>query len=173
MKKLFLSLLMTAILGTSFGQVFQVPERTVEQKFNRNLYMVYVMAAVGINQAKESGMTVEEYGEKIGDLFKLSWNKEQGFTGLVNGILFNLESSRLAQDPPIEIVEQNENKMVFDWKPSYKELFSDGPLYDISYEEFSLWWNIVDIQIAEYLGATYKQEELDNDMLRITLTKLE
>ena len=43
--------------------------------------------------------------------------------------------------------------------------------YGVSYEEFSLWWNIVDNQIAEYLGATYQQEELDNDLLRITLTR--
>lgn len=139
MKNLLLGLIMTAILSNAFGQNFQVPERTVEQKFNRNLNMVYVFVAAGITAAKESGMSIEEHGKYMGDQFKVSWNKEAGFTGYVNGVLFNSESSRRTQDPPIKIIEQNENKIIFDWKPSYKELLNNGPVYGITHEEFSLW----------------------------------
>ena len=161
---------MTTILSNGFGQDFQVPERTLEQKHNRALFFAYVNIAVGISAAKESGMSVSEYAEYVGDQLKGSWNKERGFPGLVNGTLLNYESSRLEQKSPIKIIEQDENKVVFDLKINYKGLFDNGPLFGITYEEFSLWYDIVYRQIAGHFEATYKQEELDDDMMRITLT---
>ena len=169
MKKLLLGLLMTLILSTGFGQEFQVPDRTLEQKHNRAVFLAHALNIVGISAGKKSGMTVSEYADYCGDQFKVTWNKEAGFSGLVKGTLNNLETLRRNQNPPIKIVEQTENKVVFDWKINFKGMFDNGPNNGVTYEEYLLWQNNVGIKIAEYLGATYKQEVLDDDWLRITL----
>ena len=171
MKKLIISLTLSSIVSMINAQNFLIPERTTVQKHNRAVYLTYANVIPGIAYAKSTGKTVEEYAAFVGDLFKTSWNKENGFSGLVNGTLFNFESFKREQDPPMEILEQSDRKIVIKWKINYKNRFNDGPVYNVTYDEFNQWFEIVNRKIVEYFDATYKQEVKEDDWLLIIITK--
>ena len=171
MKKLIISLTLTLIVSITYAQDFSVPERTDVQKHNRVVSLTYGNIIPGIAYAKSTGKTAEEYSAYVGDLFKTSWNRENGFSGLVNGVLFNFESFRREQDPPMEILEQSDSKIVIKWKINYKNMFDDGPVNNVTYDEFDQWIEIVYKKIAEYFDAGYEQEVTEDDWLMITITK--
>jgi len=56
-------------------------------------------------------------------------------------------------------------------KINFKEIFSQGPVFEVTYEDLLLWWDVVSQKIAGYLGASYQQEILEGDWLKATLTK--
>ena len=171
MKKLIISLTLTLIVSITYAQDFSVPERTIVQKHNRVVSLAYGNIIPGIAYAKSTGKTAEEYSAYVGDLFKTTWNRENGFNGLVNGFLSLFESFRREQDLPMEILEQSDSKIVLKWKINYKYMFDDGPVNNVTYDEFNQWFEIVNMIIAEYFDATYEQKITGDDWLVITITK--
>ena len=171
MKKLFISFSLALVTTVIYAQDFSVPERTFIQKHNRAMYLTYANIIPGISYAKSIGTTAKEYSAFVGDLFKTSWNRENGFSGLVNGVLFNFESFRLDQDPPLEILEQSDSKIVFKWKINYKNMFDDGSVNNVSYDEFNQWFEIVNMKIVEYFDASYEQKVTEDDWLILTIAK--
>lgn len=166
-----MSLSVILIVSITYAQDFSVPERTIVQKHNRAVSLTYGNIIPGIAYAKSVDKTAEEYGAYVGDLFKTSWNRENGFSGLVNGVLSNFESFRREQDPPMEILEQSDSKIVIKWKINYKNRFNDGPVYNVTYDEFNQWFEIVYKKIVEYFDAVYEQKVTEDDWLMITITK--
>ena len=171
MKKLLVTISLITVFSMSYAQDFSVPERTIVQKHNRAVYLTYLNIITAIAYAKSTGKTAADYSVYTGDLFKTSWNKENGFNGFVNGVLGNYESFRRDQDPPMEILEQSQDNLVLKWKINYKNIFEDGPRYNVTYEDFNQWFDIVYNKIADYLGATYEQEVMEGDWLKITIIK--
>jgi len=171
MKTLFLSFSLALVTSVIYAQDFSVPERTFMQKHNRMTYLTYANIIPGISYAKSTGKTAKEYSSFVGDLFKTSWNRENGFSGLVNGILYNFESFRREQDPPMEILEQSDSKIVIKWKINYKNMFEDGPVSNVTYDEFNQWFEIVNMKIVEYFDASYEQKVVEDDWLILTIAK--
>jgi len=171
MKNLLVSFSLIFVFSMSYAQDFAVPERTTVQKHDRAVYLTYLNIITAIAYAKNTGKTAADYSVYVGDLFKTSWNKENGFNGFVNGVLGNYESYRRDQDPPIEILEQSPGKIVLTWKINYKNIFEEGPQYNVTYVDLNQWFNIAYNKIADYLGATYEQEVMEGDWLKITITR--
>jgi tetratricopeptide (TPR) repeat protein len=147
---------------------FTVPERTPVQKHNRTIFQTWAIATAGISVAKKSGMSVHDFATQMGDLFKTSWNKDNGFEGFVQGTLFNFEHFRRESDPPLEIMRQDKNGIQFKWKTNYSMWFEDGYLFSVTYEELNQWLAGIHSRIAEYMGSTFEQEA-EGDYLKITI----
>lgn len=173
MKKILFTLIFIAAYAMGSAQEFKIPELTLEQKHNRTLYLANGNIIAGIAYAKTAGTSIDYYANYIGDLYKLTWNKEDGFEGFVKGSLYNWENWCRASDPPMEILEQNENKVVFKSKNTLEELFENGPLFDVSYDELFTWYKIVHQRIGEYLGAGFEMEEIDGEWIKMTFTRME
>lgn len=171
MKNLIVLLFLFSVPFSGFTQDFSIPERTSTQKHNRLFYLMSGNIAVGIAGAKEAGMSPREYASFCGNQFKHSWNKEAGFKGFAQGTLANYESGRRENDPAIEILEQSSDKLVFSYYNNFKTLYNNGPMFGTTYEEFLIWVDLVYRQIGEHLGATYQQEEMEDDRLKISITK--
>ena len=93
------------LAGIVFGQgKFTVPELSFEQKHDRTNSQIPVFLAAGINFAKTQDVTPYEYGKKIGKLFAPTWDKEAGFDGYVNGMIYISESSRTTDDGSSTII---------------------------------------------------------------------
>ena len=112
MKKVIIAAAFILLAGVVFGQgKFTVPELSFEQKHNRTNSQFPVLIAAGINFAKTQDVTPYEYGKKIGKLFAPTWDKEAGFDGYVNGVIYISESSRTTDDGPIEIKENDDGSV--------------------------------------------------------------
>jgi hypothetical protein len=173
MKKILFTLIFIAAYAMGLAQEFKIPELTLEQKHNRTQYLANSNIIAGIAYAKTSGTGVDHFANYVGDLYKLTWNKENGFKGFVSGSLYNWENWRRASDPQMEILEQNANKVVFKSKNTLKELFENGPQFDVSYDELFKWYKMVHQRIGEYLGAGFEMEEMDGDWIKMTFIKME
>jgi hypothetical protein len=149
---------------------FSVPELNDVQKHMRTMNQAWGLMVAGIYVAKQSGTSVEDYATQIGDLFKYTWNRDWGFEGLVQGMLSNLESFRSAKDPAIEILYQDKNSIQFKWKINYKEMFSKGYVYNITFEEMNEMFFYLQKQIADYLGSSI-EHEVDGEWLKITISR--
>jgi hypothetical protein len=171
MKSLISLIVLFVIIVECHGQ-FAIPERTNLQKHSRTVGLSHNGFVTGIAFAKKSGVKVQDYSNTIGDMFKTGWNKEAGFAGFAGGTIFNWESIRTEQDPPMEIVEQSENHVVLKWKINYKPLFANGPLYNVTLEEYTQFLDIVHQRIAAYMGATCKMEVLPDDWLKMTISRM-
>ena len=149
---------------------FKVPERTAVQKHNRMVSFTYNGIIAGIAHTKKSGGTTSDYGKFCGDLYKTGWNRAGGFEGFVRGALFNFESLRRESDPPIEIIQQDNNSIQFKWKANYRGALGDT-LYGVTFEDITEWNATTYAIIGEYLGATYEQEVMADDRLKITIKR--
>jgi tetratricopeptide (TPR) repeat protein len=149
---------------------FSVPELNNVQKHMRTMNQAWWVMAAGISVAKQSGVSVQDYATQIGDLFKYGWNRDWGFEGLVRGMLYNLESFRNEKDPAIEIIYQDKNSIQCKWKINYKEMFSKGLVYNVSFEEMNEMFFYMQKQIAEYLYSSI-EHEVEGEWLRITISR--
>jgi len=149
----------------------QVPEMSIYDKHERAVSMIYYNILTGISVAKKHGISVRDYATGCANNFKYDWNKEDGFEGLVNGVLMNFENFRYRYDYPIEIIENTGNRVLIKWRNNYKQEFVNGPVYDVSYAEYNLWFETLFNVIAEYLGATLTYEEIEGDWILITIEK--
>ena len=148
----------------------KVPERTPSQRVNRLLQFNANGVVLGIAFAKSRGSSVEEYARFCGDIFVPTWNRDNGFAGLALGVLANFDVVRRIEDSPPEILVQTDSMIRFKSYLADKRLFRDGKLGGITFDEYLLWIEVVYVRIAEYLGATYKQES-SGDFMIVTVTK--
>ncbi|MCK4465950.1 MAG: hypothetical protein KAU83_09575 [Bacteroidales bacterium] len=155
MKKLLSIAICLVFIGNAFGQEkFTVPERTHEQKHKRTMYQFWSVFAAGINFAKSQDISPYEYGKYIGSLFAPSWNKENGFDGLVNGTIYNWENFKSDEDGQMVIKEKDDGSVIIDfpaaaWK---KYLPEDNP-YASFQEVLDCMQGILE-PIADYMEST-------------------
>ena len=71
----------------------------------------------------------------------------------------------------MEILEQSDSKIVIKWKINYKNMFEDGPVSNVTYDEFNQWFEIVNMKIVEYFDASYEQKVVEDDWLILTISK--
>jgi hypothetical protein len=155
MRKLLVITALILFAGIAFGQEkFTVPDISPSEKHNRTNYQFWVMHAAGINFAKEQGISPYDYGKHIGNLFAPSWNKEAGFEGFVNGLIYNWENFKSDEDGPMTIKE-NENGSVTIVYPikAWKKYLPDGNSL-ASFQESMESLRGIGEPIADYLGCT-------------------
>jgi tetratricopeptide (TPR) repeat protein len=147
---------------------FSVPLLTNNQKHISTTGQAWGFMVAGISTAKQSGVSVRDYATQMGDLFKYAWNRDMGFEGLVRGVLYNFECFRDEKDPAVEIIYQDKNSIQFKWDINYKKMFSNGSVYNVSFEEMTEALCLMNKQIAEHLGCSV-EHEVDGDWLKVTI----
>jgi hypothetical protein len=168
MRKVFISAAFILLAGGAFGQgKFTVPELSFEQKHERANSQIPVFLAAGINFAKTQDVTPYEYGKEIGKLFAQTWDKEAGFDGFVNGMIYISESSRTADDGPIEIIENDDGSVTIISNPGLMSKYGDTMA---TFEErFECIAGITE-QIADYMGCKITREDTKQSS-KITIKK--
>jgi len=121
-----------------------------------------------INYAKSMGKTVEDIANFTGDQFKISWNKANGYNGLVNGVKYNLVC--YLPNGELKILEQDDNHVKFSAKDIFPYLKNNSPLYNVTYDEYLTFLKIANGKIAEYMGAEFTQK-VENDEIIMTIKK--
>lgn len=154
------------------AQEFVIPERTPAQKHQRAVVLAHGGLIASITLSKQSGVTPYDYGRATGDIHKTGWDKEAGFKGFAIGTIANWENLRREQDPPIEITEQNDNSVVFKVKMNFSGLFAQGPVYNVTREEYCEFFSGLHESIAAHLAASYKQEALPEGWVQITIARV-
>lgn len=153
------------------GDDITVPEMSIYDKHERAVSMMYYSNLAGLGLAKKKGISIVEYATSCGDSFKMTWDKEKGFEGLVSGVLFNFENFRYRYDYPIEILENTDDRVLIKWINNYKQEFVNGPVFGVTYEEFNIWFETMWNVIAEYMDSSITYEEIEGDWILITMEK--
>ncbi|MBS2210486.1 hypothetical protein KEM09_03690 [Carboxylicivirga mesophila] len=151
---LFTGFALLIVLGITAQEPFKVHKPFIEQKLGNMIGQWEYMAIVSISYAKAEGKTANEFGHYVGEQFKTSWDKEKGFKGLVNGMLWNLSCFSL--EPEMEIVSQTADKVEMKCKKFAPYLEKNQPVFDVSYQEFMDFMDALMAPIAEYLGCSHE-----------------
>lgn len=164
MKKISASIIFIILLaaGLNAQARYTIPVRSVDEK-HQNLVFQFYLAGLGggINFAKAHGTTPYEYGAYLGKMFAPGWGEPNNFDALVNGWLRNLEDSRVASDPPVQVKENQDGsvsvtaseRMLHQYFPDGNEVASFTDILDCMRGLFT--------QIGDYLGAKVNIENRD------------
>lgn len=155
MKKLLSISICLVLIGSAFGQEkFTIPELTFEQKHNRTMFQFWAVYAAGINFAKSQDISPYEYGKYIGSLFAPSWNKENGFDGLVNGTIYNWENFKTDADGQMVIKEKDDGSVIINFPAAaWKKYLPEGNPYASFLETQDCMQGIFE-PIADHMGCT-------------------
>jgi len=151
---LFIVLTLTSFFLAA-QEKFSVPQVTTDQKIEILYSHVVAYAATGISFAKSQGVTAEDYGKFIGKKFTAYWNPDDGFSKLVNQLMFILAG--MHPNNEMQIVDQNAKSITFKLK-NVDLSFRDGPMFDVTYQDFldcSL--GIIEV-IAKHMNSKFSQE---------------
>ncbi|MCA1759950.1 MAG: tetratricopeptide repeat protein, partial [Bacteroidales bacterium] len=123
-----------------------------------------MFAINSINYAKSLGKSVDEIGRFTGEQFKTGWNYENLFTRVLNNWQIWATTDNL------NILEQDENHLKFTANKVFTNLKINGPVFNVSYDEYLTFISRIFEVIAEQAGAVYAQETTPNGVL-VSITK--
>ena len=166
-KLLFIPALFWAITLVTGQELFKVPVIPDAEKWEHMAFQANGLMVNTINYAKSLGKSVNEVAGFTGEQFKTSWDKEAGFNGFVNGLLYI--STAFWPKSTLEILDQSETFIQYriNIVPEFLQSF---PIYNVTFDEYFVFWKGVLVVIGEYLGSVYSQELKDN-VLYMTIKK--
>jgi hypothetical protein len=167
-KLLFITFLCFVLISLKAQEAFQVPTLTDANKHSMMVFQTNGFVLNTINYAKSMGKTVEDVANFTGDQFKTSWNKENGFTGFVNGTLYNWLC--FVTNNNIEILDQSNRMISFKTNTLFPDLKKNSTQFNVTYEDYLTFMRIVHEKVADYLGAVYSQTSTEDGMV-ITIKK--
>ena len=171
MKKILSIAICLTLIGGAFGQgKYTVPDITPEQKHNFTIYHFLITLGAGVSFAKTQGVTPYEYGKHIGNSFAQSWNKEIGFEGFVNHMIYNWEALKSDEDGQITIKESDDGSVTIAYPiKAWKKYLPDGNPF-ASFQESMESLRGVGETIADYLGCTFAKE-IGQESIYFTINK--
>jgi hypothetical protein len=116
-----------------------------------------------INYAKSLGKSVEDIAGFTADQYKTGWSTTNGYTGIVNNWRTVVPNGEL------QILEQDDNHIIFSANNMFSAL-KRGAQYNVSYDDYLLFYRVVFERVADYLGFIYKQETTADGVL-VTISK--
>ncbi|MCE4563066.1 hypothetical protein INQ51_01965 [Maribellus sp. CM-23] len=147
---------------------FVAPELTDEQKCEVLYSHVVAYAVSGISFAKSQGLSPEEYGRYIGKKFSAYWNPEDGFPVLVTRMMYILAG--LHPDNQMQIVKQSGKSITFQLM-NVDLSFKQGPMFDVTYQDFlNCSYGIIEV-IAHHMNATFSQSTTADGWYIATLSQ--
>jgi hypothetical protein len=149
----------------------KVPDRTLAQKYKIALQSQTTQIGLGMAFAKSRGISIGEYAQYCGDEFASAWNTQRGFAGFAAGVLSNYDLNRAEDDPPIQILVQNDSTVRLKAFVRHLAWVRTRKNYRITADELMRWWDGCWQRIALRYGCTYAQEVTDGDYLIVTITK--
>ena len=152
MKKWSLLALGLFVACSLLAQDLVVPRLTQEQKEDVLYQHVMAYAITGISFAKSEGNTPEEYGRFIGKSFSSLWDPSAGYDMFAGQLMYILAG--LHPDNQMEIVEQDGKMIRFRMK-NVDLFFQNGPVFDVTYQEFlDCSYGIIS-ELAGYMGVDF------------------
>ena len=136
--------------------------------WSQTYYDVDYFLINSINHAKSMGQSVEKFAEFTGNQFKTGWNKEMGLNGFINGVQNNWGSIVRIENMKVE--EKDGNHCVLHFTKILPNLQKNGPLFNVSYDDYLTFYRVTFEVVADYLGLVYTQETIP-DGVKITITK--
>ena len=144
---------------------YPVPILTGDQKSDRMLGQFWYLGAAGCNFAKTHGVTPNEYGKYIGNLYAPTWGAGNNFEDYVKGMIYNFECLRLNSDAGLVVKENEDGSVSIRLNDNFlKKLFPEGNGF-ASYDECVEFMKGINDPIADHMGATIKIEFQDNLMI--------
>jgi len=169
MKKLIVFLCVSLFaLGVVAQEKFVVPTPTDLEKYQSSAWQWNGAYIILINYAKSLGKSAEGAGSSVGDIVKLTWNKEAGYDGFVKSMLYIWVT--YAPQGVVEIKEQTDKKIIFNVKNFYSPLEGALADYNVTYEDYLKFLNNYVLQIAEYIGLKYSQKNAEEGLI-VTIEK--
>ncbi len=169
MKKLIAILCVSLFAMMTFAQgKFTIPTPTDLQKYQSSAWQWNAAYIVLVSYAKSLGETVEDAGSYVGEIVKVSWNKEVGFDGFVNGMLYNWVI--INPEGTVEILEQAEGKIVILVKNFYPSIQESLTLFNVTYKEYLNFFELCISKLAEYMGSTCTQKDTEEGLI-VTIIK--
>ena len=147
---------------------FVVPTPTDLEKYQSSAWQWNGAYIILINYAKSLGKSAEDAGLSVGNIVKLTWNKEIGYDGFVKSMLYIWVT--YAPQGAVEIKEQTDKKIIFVVKNFYPPLKESLTEYNVTYEDYLKFLNNYVLQIAEYIGLKYSQNNTEEGLI-VTIEK--
>jgi hypothetical protein len=167
MKKLFVIFCVSLFTTLAFSQgKYIVPTPSDLQKYQDAAWQWNNAYIILVSHAKAMGKSAEETGSFVGDMVKATWNKEIGFDGFVNNILYIWVTFNAGGTT--EILEQSGSKIVFRVKDFHPE--AALPLYNVTYKEYLQFFESFLSKLAEHMSSTYIQIATEEGLV-VTVAK--
>lgn len=161
MKKLFLLAIVLCAVCTTHAQTeFSVPDLTIEEKFDAAKALMYRNICSAIVEAKNGGITAEEFGKIIGKQWIPVWDNNTEFDQFVG---FSIWSWAALSDE-VKILEQSADKVVL-LVPSLSKEMEEAPILEsFSIEDLVAYFDGMMGVIATHLDYNIKLSWGDKGM---------
>jgi len=147
---------------------FAVPELTDTQKYRIAAIQWNGSYLIQISYAKSLGKPPEDVAKFTADQLKPTLNKQAGYDGFVQGIIYTMVS--MVPYGSVEITEETPDALTIKVTGLYTDLREGGSIFDVTYEEYIKFWEIVNSGLADYMGAKYSQKDSDEGLI-VTITR--
>lgn len=164
MKKLSSLIVILSVSGCLLAQDLIVPQLTQEQREDVLYQHVMAYAITGIAFAKSEGTTPEDYGRFIGKSFASFWDPSAGYQMFAEQLMYILAG--LHPDNQMEIVEQDGQMVRFRLK-NVDLFFQNGPVFDVTYQEFLDCSYGIIAALATYMGVEFSHR-MDGEWYEVT-----
>ena len=161
MKKLTLiSIVILFAWATSAQEVFKVPERKLEDQVKRTAFLMCYQTVCAISHGKTLGKSMEEIGYYYGNLYKQTWNKEEGFKGFVTWTIRNLNDVSKS----VEILSQSPEKVVLK-VTGFTDIFNgQDKLYNVTPEDYIGFFQHSHNRIADFMESSISFKNTDDGL---------
>jgi len=158
-----------SIFAQEKEQKIELPQLTLEQKWDRAIYNLTSFWIAGIAYAKSQGKTAADFGKYVGELFAPEWEgaKGKGVQRFIQGMCWNWQ---IFKDFKMEIL--SESKTSFEAKIKG---FAEGAVKawtepGVTIEDYFRCYEQLMVAITDYLGLEYKQK-VEGDWIYFTVTE--
>jgi len=174
MKKLFIISIILFVAVISYSQTaVTIPEIPLENKYALARSFMYNVGLTALNLAKEEGITAKEYGILCGDIYKAAWPEEKSFEEFSQDCIYHLvclSGKKDSESPSIVLLNQSENKIVFEVSDLYPGLYEQGEMWGTSYKDMVKWWEATYNQIAGKYNLSFAIKTDENKVI-VTINK--
>lgn len=137
---------------------YAVPEVPLEKKLEQTYFQYWAIFAGGIDFAEAQGISAYEYGKYVGKLFGPSWDKEIGFEGFVDGMIYVWECFKTDQDGPMVVREIDEGTVAVQFPTiAWKKYFPEGNPYGTFEEVMECLRGLLE-GVVDYMDCKVKHE---------------
>jgi phosphate/sulfate permease len=135
----------------------KLPELYLEQKLDRSVMNLSAVVLASIACVKSLGMTSEEYGKFVGNIFAPGWQamKGEGAAAFVRGMYRNVQADK---EVKWEIISESENSITVKINRFGNYYVKDFKEPGVSMEEYDKCWGAMMKTIAISLGFEFSQK---------------
>lgn len=138
------------------GQALELPELTMEQRWERTAWTLDILLCAKIADWKAQGKTADDYGRHMAEVFGPGW---QGVGSPAQMMTAMYRNYMMYPGFEFELVSQSESAVTGRFSRAYNEHFGeDGELYGATIEEVERAMEVFHTLVAESLGFEYEQK---------------